>query len=108
MIKLIIFDLDGVLVKARLIHYYALNKALAKYGYEITCEEHLAKYDGLPTNKKLQKLTIEKGLPENLYSDIWKLKQQETIGVIKQLIKPQDYISQPLFKLKLYCYILDL
>jgi beta-phosphoglucomutase-like phosphatase (HAD superfamily)/dTDP-glucose pyrophosphorylase len=94
MIKLVIFDLDGVLVKARLIHYYALNKALANYGYVITWEEHLAKYDGLPTNKKLQKLTAEKGLPENLYSGIWKLKQQETIGVIKQLIKSQDYIPQ--------------
>ena len=30
MIKLIVFDLDGVLVEARDIHYLALNEALAK------------------------------------------------------------------------------
>ena len=43
MIKLIIFDLDGVLVEARGIHYEALNKALAKFGdeYVINKEEHL-------------------------------------------------------------------
>ena len=34
MIKLIIFDLDGVLVDAREIHYEALNKALAELGKE--------------------------------------------------------------------------
>ena len=30
MIKLVIFDLDGVLVEAKNIHYNALNKALGK------------------------------------------------------------------------------
>ena len=44
MIKLIIFDLDGVLVEARNIHYEALNRALAKFGeeYVISLEEHLS------------------------------------------------------------------
>ena len=46
MIKLIIFDLDGVLVEAKEIHYDALNIALGNK-YEISIEEHLTKYDGL-------------------------------------------------------------
>ena len=55
MIKLIIFDLDGVLVDARELHYNALNKALEAIDkkYVIYREEHLSTYDGLSTTKKL-------------------------------------------------------
>ena len=58
MIKLIIFDLDGVLVDARELHYEALNKALLSLDakYVIKRDEHLSSYDGLPTTKKLEKL----------------------------------------------------
>ena len=73
MIKLIIFDLDGVLVEARNIHYEALNKALAKFGeqYVISKEEHLSSYDGIPTSKKLTILSEEMGLPEELDGVVW-------------------------------------
>ena len=56
MIRLIIFDLDGVLVQAKNIHFTALNTALSEVGegYTITWNEHLKKYDGLKTNQKLQ------------------------------------------------------
>ena len=50
-VKLIIFDLDGVLVEAKNIHYNALNKALGK-DYSIDWNEHLSTYDGLKTNEK--------------------------------------------------------
>ena len=52
MIKAIIFDLDGVLVDARELHYKALNQALASIDekYVISRDEHLATYDGLPTD----------------------------------------------------------
>ena len=42
MIKLIIFDLDGVLVDARELHYNALNKALSSIDnkYVIGRDEH--------------------------------------------------------------------
>jgi len=55
MIKLVIFDLDGVLVEARDIHYHAFNRALASIDgqYTISREEHLSTYDGLPKRKKL-------------------------------------------------------
>ena len=83
MIKAVIFDLDGVLVDAREIHYEALNKALERFSYTITREEHLSTYDGLPTKKKLALLTEKKGLPQELYDSIWKAKQEETFGVLK-------------------------
>ena len=55
-IKAVIFDLDGVLLDAREWHYEALNKALDLFGLEITVNEHLEYFDGLPTKVKLQKL----------------------------------------------------
>ena len=69
MIKLIIFDLDGVLVDARELHYQALNRALEHFGqeYVIKREEHLSTYDGLPTSKKLNMLTKNKNLPKKLH-----------------------------------------
>ena len=67
MIKLIVFDLDGVLVEARDFHYEAMNRALASIDekYIIGREEHLAKYDGLSTRKKLAILTKERVFQKN-------------------------------------------
>jgi HAD superfamily hydrolase (TIGR01509 family) len=85
-IKLIIFDLDGVLVDSRPLHYEALNEALLEIDekYVINHEEHLAKYDGLSTKQKLDLLTQEKGLSPNLYSKIWSLKQDKTCDIINR------------------------
>ncbi len=84
MIKLVVFDLDGVLVDAREIHYEALNQALAEVSeeYVINRQEHLSIYDGLSTTKKLNMLTENKGLPENLHDLVWRLKQEKTIEII--------------------------
>jgi beta-phosphoglucomutase-like phosphatase (HAD superfamily) len=59
--RLVIFDLDGVLVDSRKIHFEALNRALLDCNpkYVISWDEHLSKYDGLPTTKKLKMLTDE-------------------------------------------------
>ena len=83
--KLIIFDLDGVLIESRELHYHALNDALRTYGekYVITEQEHLSKYDGLNTTRKLEMLTKDKGLPVTLYNDIWSQKQNATFRLIK-------------------------
>jgi HAD superfamily hydrolase (TIGR01509 family) len=83
-IKLIIFDLDGVLVDAKNIHYTTLNKALGNE-YEISWEDHLNKYDGLKTNEKLKLLTVSKGLPPSSYDEIWAKKQKLTIEELKSV-----------------------
>ncbi len=42
--KLVIFDLDGVLIDSREMHYEALNRALenVSWDYVISREEHLS------------------------------------------------------------------
>ena len=84
MIKLIIFDLDGVLVDARELHYEALNRALDSIDskYVITRKEHLSTYDGLSTTKKLNMLTQNKGLSVELHDTVWGLKQKMTLEII--------------------------
>jgi len=83
MIKLIIFDLDGVLVEAKNIHYEALNKALGEYA--ISWNEHLLTYDGLKTFQKLEMLTKEKGLPVDEHQRIWNDKQKFTLEALSNL-----------------------
>ena len=87
MTKLIIFDLDGVLVEAKQIHYDTLNQALREIGkeYIITEAEHLSTYDGLKTNQKLEMLTKAKGLPIEVHPQVWHRKQQLTIEAISGL-----------------------
>ena len=65
MSKLIIFDLDGVLVEAKEIHFDSLNLALKDIDekFVISWEDHLKNYDGLKTYDKLNLLSKYKGLP---------------------------------------------
>ena len=95
MIKLVVFDLDGVLVEARDFHYEALNRALASFNekYIISREEHLSTYDGLNTSKKLWKLSQTKGLSLDVHDEIWKRKQESTHSVIKEKVKPEDHLA---------------
>ena len=89
MIKAIIFDMDGVLIDAREWHYEALNKALRLFGFDISRYEHLTSYDGLPTRKKLEMLTIERGLPRELHDFINELKQSFTTVMVHNYCKPR-------------------
>ena len=96
MTKLIIFDLDGVLVEAKNIHYEALNEALGEK-YEISWNEHLSTYDGLKTVQKLNMLSERKGLPKNKHNEIWNTKQKITLQRLKELkpcSKLQNIMSQ--------------
>lgn len=77
-IKAVLFDLDGVLVDATEWHYEALNRALGLFGYTISRYEHLTTYNGLPTRKKLEMLSVEKGFPRGLHSLVNKIKQKYT------------------------------
>ena len=87
MIKLIIFDLDGVLVDAKKIHFDTLNQSLNEIDekYVISESEHLSIYDGLKTNQKLELLTQYKGLTRDSYETVWNRKQQLTIEAVSKL-----------------------
>lgn len=99
-IKAVIFDMDGVLIDAKDWHYEALNMALGLFGMEISRYDHLVTFDGLPTRKKLEMLSIERGLPEELHDFINALKQQYTMGMVHQKCKPKFYHEFALSKLK--------
>ncbi len=100
MIKAVIFDMDGVLIDAKDWHYEALNKALALFGFSISRYDHLVTYDGLPTKKKLEMLTLERGLPKGLHHFINELKQIYTMEMIYQKCKPIFYHEYALSRLK--------
>ena len=109
MIKLVIFDLDGVLVDARELHYEALNRALEIFGtsYVIGREEHLSTYDGLPTKKKLETLTKKKNLPEVFHDEVWKSKQDFTYKIINEEMTYDERLRGILSKLKSEGYIIS-
>ena len=99
--KLCIFDLDGVLIDSRELHFHALNDALCKVGeeYVISREEHLSLYDGLNTTKKLKMLTERKGLSPSYYDQIWKDKQSSTFDLIRK-IESDERIRKHMLRLK--------
>lgn len=98
-IKAIIFDMDGVLIDAKDWHYEALNKALLLFGLEINRYDHLVTYDGLPTKKKLELLSMEQGLPNRLHQFINDMKQQYTIEIVQTRCKPTFIHEYALSKL---------
>jgi beta-phosphoglucomutase len=100
MIKAIIFDMDGVLIDAKDWHYETLNRALQLFGFEISRYDHLTKYDGLPTRKKLEMLSVQNGLPYKLHCFINDMKQQYTIELIRSLCRPRFKHEYALSKLK--------
>lgn len=99
-IKAIIFDMDGVLVETKDWHYEALNKALKPFGMEISLDEHLVKYDGIPTSKKLEMLSKEKGLSKGLHTIINTKKQQYTMDIVYASCKPTFHQEFTLGRLK--------
>ena len=90
MIKLVLFDLDGVLIDAKKLHYDALNIALGDK-YAISEKEHTSTYDGLKTTQKLEMLTERKNLSIDLHPQINAEKQKITLSLVSQL-KPIDEI----------------
>jgi len=108
MIKAIIFDMDGVLVEAKDWHYEALNKALGLFGYTISRVEHVTTYDGLPTRRKLEMLTIERGLPQELHAFINEMKQLYTMEIVHTQCKPRFTQEYALSTLKAQGYKLAL
>ncbi len=100
MIKAVIFDLDGVLIEAKDWHYESLNRALGLFGLEIPRDDHLVTYDGLPTKKKLEMLSMERGLPTALHGFINQMKQRYCLELIHIQCRPIFYHQYALMQLK--------
>lgn len=99
-IKAIIFDMDGVLIEAKEWHFESLNRALGLFGMEISRHEHLVTYDGLPTKKKLEMISLERGLSCRLHNFINDMKQIYTMELIYTKCKPVFYHQYALACLK--------
>jgi HAD superfamily hydrolase (TIGR01509 family) len=108
MSKLIAFDLDGVLLDAKQIHYESLNKSLKKFlQYEISWEEHLKIYDGLKTKDKLKILeskgfAIDNQIDKNIFIEKQRLtlialsnlkNNNKLISIVKTLKEKNFYIA---------------
>jgi HAD superfamily hydrolase (TIGR01509 family) len=99
MIKSIIFDLDGVIVDTKDLHFKALNKALlkSKNKYQISYTDHLKNFDGLPTSEKLNILIKGKLIKSSEKNKIIIEKKKLTTSLIKQEVKFDNKINN-LFK----------
>jgi beta-phosphoglucomutase-like phosphatase (HAD superfamily)/dTDP-glucose pyrophosphorylase len=97
--RLFVFDLDGVLVDSKRIHFDSLNLALKSVDekYAITEQDQEKIFEGLPTKEKLNILTKTRGLPEEEHEKIWRLKQEGSINFFKELKIDQELID--LFKI---------
>ena len=85
-IKLIIFDLDGVLVDACEWHRVALNEALKEVcAYEISLEDHYNTFNGIPTKVKLNKLSEMRIIDRDQHQLVYELKQAKTVEIISKL-----------------------
>lgn len=99
-IKGLIFDLDGVLVDTKKIHFDALNYALEAVKFEpISLREHLNTFDGLPTNEKLKILNQTKNLKKKFFDKIKKIKQKKTQQLLNNKIKFNPKIHKIFLKL---------
>ena len=99
-IKVILFDMDGVLIDAKDWHYNALNKALKIANINISREEHLKIYDALPTQQKLEILSKRKKLDKSLHPLIQQQKQQYTLEYIHKRCQPTPYHIEALKRLQ--------
>jgi len=107
-IEAVVFDMDGVLIDAKEWHYEALNRALELFGYTISRADHLSTFDGLPTRRKLEMLTQERGLPSGLHAFLNDLKQQYTTDQVHLQCRPLFVHEYALSNLKARGYKLGL
>lgn len=90
-IKLLIFDLDGVLLNTGNIHFVALNQALDAVvpGLQISMEQDLCELGAITSANKLQILTDRGQLDAAKHKEILQLKKELTLKALKEM--PVDY-----------------
>lgn len=94
MTKLVIFDLDGVMIDSRDAHFHALNDALRPFGTEISRDEHVSTFDGLPTKKKLEMLVDMGRVKLCDVKTIRENKQDATIDIIRKTVKKSEKLQK--------------
>lgn len=100
--KLVVFDLDGVLLDFCEVHYNALNEAIADVAgpsFCITRDAHESTYNGRSTRAKLAMLHEEKGLDLDLHAAIFDRKQILTTSAIAR-VSPSPGIRAFLTRLR--------
>jgi beta-phosphoglucomutase-like phosphatase (HAD superfamily) len=88
--KLIVFDLDGVLLDFCEVHYETLNQAICEVvgqSFSISREEHETTYNGRSTRAKLSILGERKGLAPLLFEKIFARKQELTATAVSRVSK---------------------
>lgn len=97
-IKAILYDLDGVLVSAVEMHRQSFDRALQEVsGAILSDEEHNNYYNGLPTNKKIDRLIQEGRVKVEDKEKIFQLKQfytKESIPLTIFPSKKKDLLHQ--------------
>jgi beta-phosphoglucomutase-like phosphatase (HAD superfamily)/dTDP-glucose pyrophosphorylase len=86
--KLIVFDLDGVLLDFCEVHYETLNQAICEVAgshYSISRDEHDTIYNGRSTRAKLAMLGQQKGIVPLLFEDIFVRKQELTASAVSKV-----------------------
>lgn len=98
MSRLIVFDLDGVLIDSKEVHFNALNLALGEIDekFVISRNEQDDIFEGLTTTAKLTILTEMKGLPQVLHKQIWERKQHYSSKLFTSVSEDKELVS--LFK----------
>jgi len=109
-IKAILFDLDGVLVNSRVLHYETFRDAVqfVKPSHSITWTEHEKEFDGLSTKLKIQKCLQLGWITEEEAPVIFERKQQLTVERLPLAIKPRESLRLLLITLnnqgfRLFC-----
>ena len=88
----IIFDLDGVLIDSKEIHFNSLNLALRDIDprYVITRAEQDSIYEGLTTRTKLSILSESKGLPYEMHDSVWFSKQKYSSAMFESVSRDAE------------------
>ena len=92
--KLVIFDMDGVLIDSDDYHFNALNSALGDY--KVSREFHDIKCKGLSTKDKLKVI----GVPESLHKEVWNKKQKETFRILSNYVRVDKDLMYIMSQLK--------
>ena len=101
--KCVLFDLDGVLVNSRVLHFETFRDALKEVvpEFKITWSEHEKEMDGLPTRSKLKMLLSKGVLTKEQSEQVYQKKQEMTLASLPGTMKPRHTLTEVLVSLKL-------